>query len=85
VVVGGSAGSIEAANDLFGGLPADLAAAVFLVTHVPSESISVLPKIIGRASPLPARHAADGELSSPGGSTSLLLTATSSWSATGCG
>jgi two-component system chemotaxis response regulator CheB len=66
VVIGGSAGSIEAAIHLFGSLPADLDAAVFLVTHIPSDTISVLPSIIARAGPMPARHASHGQAILPG-------------------
>jgi two-component system, chemotaxis family, protein-glutamate methylesterase/glutaminase len=66
ILIGGSAGSIEAANALFGSLPADLCAAVFLVTHIPSDTTSVLPNIVSRAGPLPARHAVDGQAILPG-------------------
>jgi two-component system, chemotaxis family, protein-glutamate methylesterase/glutaminase len=61
VVIGGSAGAVEGVATLVRGLPADLPAAVFVVVHFPTDSVSVLPQILARAGPLPAHHAVDGE------------------------
>jgi two-component system chemotaxis response regulator CheB len=61
VVIGGSAGSIEAVTEVVRGLPADFPAAVFVVVHFPGSVSSTLPRILSRAGPLPARHARDGE------------------------
>jgi two-component system, chemotaxis family, protein-glutamate methylesterase/glutaminase len=61
VVVGGSAGSIQALQALAAGLPPDLPAAVFVVVHVPPYAVSRLPEILARTGPLPAAHAIDGE------------------------
>lgn len=61
VVVGGSAGAIEALTALVRTLPADLPAAVFVVIHTPATAVSHLPEILSRAGPLPARHAREGE------------------------
>jgi two-component system chemotaxis response regulator CheB len=61
VVVGASAGGVEALRRLADTLPAELPAAVFVVLHVPPTDTSVLPDILKRAGRLPARHAADGE------------------------
>lgn len=57
VVVGASAGGVEALRDLVGLLPHDFPAAVLIVLHVPPMSRSALPDILNRAGPLHARHA----------------------------
>ncbi|MFI5890090.1 chemotaxis protein CheB [Actinoplanes sp. NPDC051513] len=66
VVVGASAGGVEALRALVGGLPADLPAAVLIVLHVPREAPSALPRILTRHGRLPAHPAVDGEPLLPG-------------------
>ncbi len=66
VVVGASAGGVEALTELVRQLPADLPAAVFVVLHVPADGTSVLPQILTRRGPLPAEHPRDGAPIRPG-------------------
>lgn len=66
VVVGASAGGVEALITLAQGLPADLRAALFVVLHVPPEGRSHLPTILTRKGSLPAAHAVQGEAIRPG-------------------
>ena len=61
VVVGASAGGIEAARDLVAGLPANLAAAVLVVIHVPPDHPSIIPTLLAKRGRLPASHARDRE------------------------
>ncbi len=66
VVIGASAGGVEALSTLAAGLPADLPASVFVVLHIPPYATSVMPLIMSRAGRLPAVHAVDGEPILPG-------------------
>lgn len=61
IVVGASAGGVEALKELVGSFPSDLKAAVFIVLHVPPYSTSHLPEILSRCGLLPAVHAVDNE------------------------
>ena len=72
VVIGASAGGVEALRTVAAGLPADLPAAVFVVLHIGrgSDGGSYLPEILSNAGPLPAVHPRDGQPSNAGRSTS---------------
>ena len=61
IVIGASAGGVQALQELARGLPHDLPAAVFVVVHTSPTSPGILPQIIDRAGPLPCEHARDGE------------------------
>jgi len=61
VVVGASAGGVEALSALFSGLPPELPIAFSVVLHVPPHSQSNLPSILERTARLPAKHPRDGE------------------------
>ena len=48
IVIGASAGGVEALTKLLHDLPPNLPAAIFVVLHIPSQSTSVLPNILNR-------------------------------------
>jgi two-component system chemotaxis response regulator CheB len=61
VVVGASAGGVEALKELVSRLPEDFPAAIFVVLHVAAATPSALPAILSRAGPLHAAVPEDGE------------------------
>src|SRR5262245_39159578 len=59
VVVGASAGGLDAVSKLIVRLPPDLPAAIFIVIHISPSANSLLASILNRAGPLPAAQAVD--------------------------
>ncbi len=66
VVLGASAGGVDALSEVVRGFPADLPAAVLAVLHISASAPSLLAQILDRASALPAAPAQDGEVLEPG-------------------
>ncbi len=66
VVVGTSAGGIEALRTLVRNLPAAFSAPVCIVMHTAAESPGLLRELLGRAGPLPAIQPDDMERLQPG-------------------
>jgi two-component system, chemotaxis family, protein-glutamate methylesterase/glutaminase len=61
IVIGSSAGGVDALVRFCAALPADLPAAVVVAQHVSPAARSVLAELLDRAGPLPACSPADGE------------------------
>jgi two-component system, chemotaxis family, protein-glutamate methylesterase/glutaminase len=66
VVVGASAGGVEALRRMVGGLPPDFAAAVFVVLHLPPNAPSALATILNRSGPVPASQVEHKQPIEPG-------------------
>jgi len=66
VVIGASAGGVDAVRRLLRGLPRDLPAAVFVVIHLDPSHDSQLATLFERPGGLPARTAENGEPIRPG-------------------
>jgi two-component system chemotaxis response regulator CheB len=60
IVIGASAGGIEALKEVVCQIPTNLPAPVFVVVHIPPFVASSLPEILSNAGPLPAVHPQDG-------------------------
>jgi two-component system chemotaxis response regulator CheB len=66
VVIGASAGGVEALRELVSKLPGDVQAAVLIVLHIPAAGESVLPEILDRVGPLHVERAESGMEIKPG-------------------
>ncbi|UCJ17108.1 chemotaxis protein CheB [Pseudomonas sp. MM211] len=66
VVVGASAGGVEALLMLFEGLPADYGLPLVVVLHLPDNRESLLPDLFARRLALRVKEAQDKELLQPG-------------------
>jgi two-component system, chemotaxis family, protein-glutamate methylesterase/glutaminase len=66
IVIGASAGGVEALQALVRRLPGSLPAAILVVLHLPPGAPSVLPSILSRAGPLAASHPEHDEPLRPG-------------------
>ncbi len=66
IVVGASAGGVDALIQLAKGLPAGIPASLLVVCHFPPGARSILPEILSRSGPVLATHARDGERFQPG-------------------
>ena len=66
VVVGGSAGGLEALRELLGALPAHFPAAIFVVLHMPPGHGSRAPQLLARHCALPLRIAREAMPIEPG-------------------
>lgn len=66
VVIGASAGGIEALSELLPALPVGFRPSLFVVLHLPREQPSMLVQIFEKRCALPVREAEDKEPAEPG-------------------
>lgn len=66
IVIGGSSGATAPLRTILGALPEDLAAAVFIVVHIPTRSLGLLATVTAAAAHLPVHAAQDGMAIVPG-------------------
>lgn len=61
IVIGASAGGMEAIRELVSYLPPDIGAAICIVWHMSPDVRGILPDVLNRANTIYAAHAYDGE------------------------
>src|SRR3954447_17974869 len=66
VVIGGSAGGVEALLRVARTLPPGFPAPIVVVIHIAPTATSRLPEILTRTGPLPAQHVVEGDRLRPG-------------------
>ena len=77
IVIGASAGGIDALQRLCAALPAGFPASVFIAQHLSPSARSVLPQLLDRVSPCARCLRSTGRRSHPGISMSAAPTSTS--------
>src|SRR5882672_5267402 len=65
VVIGASAGGIDAIGQCLAGLPRDFVPPLLIVMHISARSPLLLDRIFSKSAPSSARYAADGDLLVP--------------------
>jgi two-component system chemotaxis response regulator CheB len=66
VVIGASAGGVDALQRLCRQLPGDFPGTIFVAQHLSPSARSMLPQLLDRAGPLPALSPGDGHRFAPG-------------------
>jgi two-component system chemotaxis response regulator CheB len=66
IVIGTSRGGLAALDRVFGALPGDLPATIFVVQHLSRTHETMAAELLGAHSPLPIRRPSDGEPFQPG-------------------
>jgi two-component system, chemotaxis family, protein-glutamate methylesterase/glutaminase len=66
IVIGASAGGVQALMELVSGLPHDFPAAIFVAVHTSPSSPGVLPRLLDRSGPLPCQFAIEDRPIRPG-------------------
>jgi two-component system chemotaxis response regulator CheB len=61
IVIGGSTGSGAVLQQLLSDLPGDLAASVFVATHIPAHATSFLAEMLDASANMPVTRALDGQ------------------------
>src|SRR5262245_22568922 len=61
VVIGGSAGALEALRALLAATPATLQSTLLVAIHRSPDLPGAMPEVLSRATALPAHYAVDGE------------------------
>jgi two-component system chemotaxis response regulator CheB len=61
VVIGASAGGLQALQQILSTMPRDVEAALLVVLHTADHSVSMLPHILERRSNMPVSHPHDGD------------------------
>ena len=61
VVIGASAGGLQALKQILSAMPRDVEAALLVVLHTADHSSSMLPHILERRSNMPVSHPRDGD------------------------